>query len=50
MIKTDRILKFNAVFLAYGICNVNLKAAPRLMKFHLNFSSRYVLFEAKKTA
>ncbi|WP_297896751.1 hypothetical protein [uncultured Campylobacter sp.] len=50
MIKTDRILKFNAVFAAYEICNVNLKAAPRFMKFHLNFSLRYVRLEAKKTA
>ncbi|WP_298102518.1 hypothetical protein [uncultured Campylobacter sp.] len=50
MIKTDRILKFNAVFAAYEICNVNLKAAPRFMKFHLNFSLRYVRIEAGKTS
>nr|WP_314794538.1 hypothetical protein [uncultured Campylobacter sp.] len=50
MTKTDRILKFNAVFAAYGICNVNLKAAPRFMKFRLNFSPRYALFEVEKTA
>ncbi|WP_297942571.1 hypothetical protein [uncultured Campylobacter sp.] len=50
MIKTDRILKFNAVFLAYGICNVNLKAAIRFINFISNFSPRYVRLEAKKTA
>jgi len=37
MTKTDKILKFNAVFAAYGICNVNLKAAIRLMKFRFEF-------------
>lgn len=31
VIKTDGILKFNAVFAAYGICNVNLKAAIRFI-------------------
>ena len=50
MIKTDRILKFNAVFLAYGICNVNLKAAIRFINFISNFSPRYVRLEAKKAA
>ena len=27
VIKADRILKFNAIFAAYEICNINLKAA-----------------------
>ena len=34
VIKTDKILKYNAVFAVYGICNVNLKTAIRLIKFH----------------
>ena len=37
MIKTDRILKFNAIFAAYEICNVNLKAVIRFMKFLFEF-------------
>ena len=50
VIKTDKILKFNAIFAAYGICNVNLKAAIRFIKFRLNFSPRYVHFEVRKAA
>nr|WP_314521091.1 hypothetical protein [uncultured Campylobacter sp.] len=50
MTKTDRILKFNAVLAGYEICNVNLKAAPRFIKFRLNFSPRYVRIETGKTA
>ncbi|WP_298704340.1 hypothetical protein [uncultured Campylobacter sp.] len=50
MTKTDRILKFNAIFAVYEICNINLKVAICFIKFRLNFSPRYALFEAKKTA
>ncbi|WP_297880905.1 hypothetical protein, partial [uncultured Campylobacter sp.] len=33
MTKTDRILKFNAIFAAYEICNINLKVAICFIKF-----------------
>ena len=50
MTKTDRILKFNAIFAAYEICNINLKVAICFIKFRLNFSPRYVHFGVRKAA